>query len=100
MTKQEAHKVVEKLGFTVRKGKELFYLYKYKGRLIHTTAIPKGKGQLHVENDFRQQLRISRDQLALAIKCPFGADEYIQHLKDKNIIEAEEDENSELPGKK
>jgi hypothetical protein len=90
MTKQEAHKVVEKLGFTARKGKEIFYLYKYNGRLIHTTAIPKGKGPLHVENDFRQQLRITRDQLALAVRCPFGAPEYLRHLKEKNIIEEEE----------
>jgi hypothetical protein len=99
MTKQEAHKVVEKLGFTVRKGKEIFYLYKYKGRLVHTTAIPKGKGPLHVENDFRQQLRISRDQLTQAIKCPFGAPEYIAHLKAKDIIEDDDAEETKPSGK-
>jgi len=90
LTKQEAHKIVDKLGFQLRKGKELFYLYKHNGRLITTTAIPKGKGPLYIENDFRQQLKVSRDQLALAKKCPFGAEEYLHHLIDIGAIEDDE----------
>lgn len=90
MTKQEALRIVEKLGFTARKGKELFYRYKHNGKTITTTAIPKGRGVLHVENDFRQQLRVSRDQLALAKKCPFGAQEYREHLAEIGLIEEEE----------
>ena len=93
MTKQEAHRVVEKLGFTSRKGKELFYLYRHNGLLITTTAIPKGKGPLHVENDFRQQLKLSREQLDLAKKCPFGAKEYVTHLKAIGKIEEEEEDS-------
>jgi hypothetical protein len=94
LTKQEAHKIVAKLGFESRKGKELFYLYRYKGKLITTTAIPKGKGPLHVENDFRQQLKISRDQLLLAKKCPFGAEEYQAHLAGAGLIEEDNPEGS------
>ena len=86
MTKQEALRIVDKLGFTARKGKELFFLFRHKGRLITTTAIPKGKGTLHVENDFRQQLRVTREQLALARKCPFGAEEYLRHLAEIGLI--------------
>jgi hypothetical protein len=89
LTKQEALRIVEKLGFTARKGKELFFLYRHQGRLVTTTAIPKGKGPLHVENDFRQQLRVSRDQLALAKKCPFGAEEYRRHLTEIGLIDEE-----------
>jgi hypothetical protein len=98
MTKQEALKIVEKLGFTARNGKELFYKYRHKGVLITTTAIPKGKGQLHIENDFRQQLRVSREQLALAKKCPFGAEEYLKHLAEIGLIE--EEEESKPPGRR
>lgn len=87
LTKQEALRIVEKLGFSARKGKELFFLYRHNGRLITTTAIPKGKGPLRVENDFRQQLKVNRDQLALAKKCPFGAEEYRKHLAEIGLIE-------------
>ena len=90
LTKQEAHRIVEKLGFQSRKGKELFYLYRHEGKLITTTAIPKDKGPLHVENDFRQQLKVSRDQLLLAKKCPFGAKDYKEHLAGIGLIEIEE----------
>lgn len=89
MTKQEALRIVEKLGFTARHGKELFYKYVHQGKLITTTAIPKGKGTLHIENDFRQQLRVNREQLALAKKCPFGAKEYRQHLTEVGLIDEE-----------
>jgi hypothetical protein len=92
MTKQEALRIVVKLGFVARNGKELFYKYVYDGRLITTTAIPKGKGTLHIENDFRQQLRVNREQLALARKCPFGAAEYRRHLVDIGLIEEDESE--------
>jgi hypothetical protein len=95
MTKQEAHRVVAKLGFSARKGKELFYLYRFNGKLVTTTAIPKGNGTLHVENDFRQQLKISREQLRLARKCPFGAEEYITHLKAIGRIENDEERSEE-----
>ena len=89
MTKQEALRIVEKLGFTARHGKELFYKYVYQGKLITTTAIPKGRGPLHIENDFRQQLRVNREQLALAKKCPFGAKEYRKHLAEVGLIDDE-----------
>jgi hypothetical protein len=89
MTKQEALRIVEKLGFTARHGKELFYKYVYQGKLITTTAIPKGRGTLHIENDFRQQLRVNREQLALAKKCPFGAKEYRKHLAEVGLIDEE-----------
>jgi hypothetical protein len=92
MTKQEALRIVEKLGFTARKGKELFFTYRHNGKLITTTAIPKGKGTLHVENDFRQQLRVNRDQLALAKKCPFGAEEYRHHLVEIGLIDKDEED--------
>jgi len=90
MTKQEALRIVEKLGFELRPRKEIFCLYKHKGRLITTTAVPKGRGPLYVENDFRQQLKISREQLALAKKCPFGAKEYKGHLIELGLIEEDE----------
>lgn len=89
MTKQEALRIVEKLGFTARHGKELFYKYIHQGKLITTTAIPKGRGTLHIENDFWQQLRVNREQLALAKKCPFGAEEYKEHLVEVGLIDEE-----------
>lgn len=87
MTKQKAHRVLEKLRFSPRYGKELIYKFYYEDRLILTTAIPKGKGDMKVVDRFRQQIKLSRDQLAAAIKCPFGFPEYVQHLQDSGNLD-------------
>ncbi len=89
MKKREAHRVARKLGFEERKGKEIQYQYRHAGVIVATTAVPKGKGELYVANQFRQQLRLDQRQLASAIKCPFGAIEYEQHLAEIGIIEPE-----------
>jgi hypothetical protein len=92
MTKQEAGRVVIKFGMQERKGKELFYKFIWQGTTILTTAIPKGRGSLHIEDKFRNQLRLNAEQLADARKCPFKRQHYVQHLKDIGLI-PEEDES-------
>lgn len=86
MTKQEALKVVRKLGLRERKGKEIFFKFVYGGTTILTTAVPKGKGELRIERKFRQQLKLTKEQLAAAVKCPFKRRHYLKHLRDLAVI--------------
>ena len=86
ITRQEAGRVVKKFGMQERKGKELFYKLVWKGTTILTTAIPKGRGPLHIRDKFRNQLRLDHEQLADAVKCPFKESHYIEHLKSIGLI--------------
>lgn len=88
ITKQEALKVVRKLELEERQGKEQFFKLVYDGAIILTTAVPKGKGPLRIEDKFRKQLRLSKEQLADTIKCPFKRVNYIKHLTDIGKIAA------------
>jgi len=80
MKKKETLHVIEKLGFEIRTKRENFALYRHGGKLILTTAVPKGRGDLHVKNQFRQQLKLTETQLNEAVRCPFGRKEYLEHL--------------------
>lgn len=80
ITKLEALRVVAKFDLQVRKGKELFFKLVYEGQTILTTAVPKGRGTLHITDKFCNQLCIDRDQLRGALKCPFKKKDYLEHL--------------------
>jgi hypothetical protein len=80
ITKQEALRVAQKLGLQERKGKEQFFKLVHNGMTILTTAVPKGRGPLRVADKFRNQLRLNREQLNGAIKCPFKESDYREHL--------------------
>jgi hypothetical protein len=84
--KQEAIRILKKLHFEIRSGKERFARFTYGGRLVLTTAVPHGKGAMHVSDKFRKQLRLSEAQLAEAKACPFGFDAYLEHLRAFGII--------------
>gem|GEM_PF-2992262 len=87
--------MVRKFGMKERKGKELFYKFVWKERIILTTAIPKGKGPFNCGNDFRKQLLLSEEQLESARKCPFKRPDLIAHLKNAGEI-PEDDEDDEV----
>lgn len=89
ITKQEAGRVVKKFDMEERKGKHLFYKLIFNGRIILTTAIPKGKGPLNCKDKFRNQLYLSEEQLDKAIDCPFKLADFIRHLKAINKISEE-----------
>jgi hypothetical protein len=84
--KQQATKVLKKLNFEMRVAKERFAKFRHKGKLILTTAVPKGKGDMYVSNQFRKQLKLSDSQLREAINCPLGYREYLDHLIRSEII--------------
>ena len=89
ITKQEAGRVVKKFEMEERKGKHLFYKFIWNGRLVLTTAIPKGKGPLNCRDKFRNQLHLSEEQLDKAVDCPFKLSHFIAHLKSIGLIPEE-----------
>lgn len=91
ITKQQAIRVATKFGMEERKGKHLFYKFIWKGVLVLTTAVPKGKGPLHCRDKFRSQLRLSEGQLEDAVACTFNASHLIEHLKQIGRIPDDDD---------
>ncbi len=81
MKKREALHVVTKLGLEVRKGKEIFFKLVHDDRVILTTAVPKGKGEFRIEDRFRNQLLLTKEQFRDAIRCPFKRKHYLAHLE-------------------
>jgi hypothetical protein len=86
ITKQEAGKVVTKFGMEERKGKHLFYKLIWEGKLVLTTAIPKGRGPLNCRDKFRNQLCLDEKQLSDAVACPFKRSDWIEHLRNIGIL--------------
>ncbi len=85
--KTEALGVLKKFRFEIRSGKERFAKFYYEDMLILTTSVPQGKGDMHVSNQFRQQLKLNPQQLKDAVNCPLKYDGYIEHLKQIGQIE-------------
>jgi len=85
--KNQALKVLQKLKFKYRTNKERFAKFYFEETLILTTSVPKGKGDLYVSNQFRQQLKLNEQQLSDAIRCPLDFNKYIEHLKSIGKIE-------------
>jgi len=84
--KREALSVLEKLCFDARTRKERFAKFFYDGKLVLTTAVPKGSGDNYSSNQFRQQLKLDEEQLGQAIRCPFRYKDYVAHLRDHGHI--------------
>ncbi len=90
ITMQDAVKVVKKFDLVERKGKHLFYKLVWDGETKITTAIPNGRGDLHVRNQFRNQLHLQPHQLDTAVKCTFKKSDYIRHLREIGILPEED----------
>ena len=81
ISRQEAIRVLEKLGFVPRKGgKELRYKYVHDDITILSTSIPKGRGDLYIRDKVRKQIALDNEQFMGALSCPFKAAHYLAHL--------------------
>jgi len=83
ITKQNAIRICRKLGLKERTGgKEIQFKLVHNGITVLTTAVPKGKGELHIEDKIRKQLGLNHEQFAGADECPFKEVHYLKHLGD------------------
>ena len=86
LKKTQALHVLAKLRFEIRSAKERFAKFYHEGKLILVTSVPQGKGDMYVSNQFRQQLKLSEDQLRHAILCDFNYPEFIEHLRGRGHV--------------
>jgi hypothetical protein len=83
---QEFDRVVEKLGFKTRDGKDLLAWLEYGGRVVVRTRRSKGSGDLPFHHSIRQQMKLDAEQLREAIACSLGRQEYIEILRTKGLL--------------
>lgn len=86
LEKTQAIHVLSKLKFEIRSAKERFAKFYHEGKLILVTSVPQGKGDMYVSNQFRQQLKLSEDQLRDAIRCSFNYPDYVLHLRGRGHV--------------
>jgi hypothetical protein len=81
ITKQEAVRLLRKLGFSERTGrKHMRFIYFYGEVRAVSTTVSYGRGELHIEDQIRRQITLNREQFVDALACPFKEEHYIAHL--------------------
>ena len=83
----EFDRLVHKLGFVTRDGKDLLAWFEYDGKVITRTRRSKGSGDLPMQHSIRQQLKLNNDEFARAIGCTLTLEEYVEILKSKGLIQ-------------
>lgn len=86
---QEFDRVVEKLGFRTRDGRDLLAWFEHNGRVVVRTRRSKGSGDLPFQHSIRQQMKLDTEQLRQAIGCSLGQREYIEILRKKGLLGAD-----------
>ncbi|MDI6793513.1 MAG: hypothetical protein QME81_11720 [bacterium] len=87
--KQEVVAVLEnKLAINFRVTKELNGWFVYEGKKIARVTIPKGRGDLRkgTQSSIINQLKLTNELFSRLIECPLGEEEYVQILKEKQLI--------------
>jgi hypothetical protein len=85
---REARRMLQKLRFVSREGKDTNYSLYYEGTFILWTKLSQGEGDISgkIPHKIRSQMKLCPQQFQKALDCPFGYDDYIQKLKDKKLI--------------
>ena len=80
-------RIVEKLGFETRDGKDLLAWFSYEGKKVVRTKRSHIKGRdLPFQHSIRQQMKLNEEELRQVIGCTIGQDEYVELLKGKGIL--------------
>jgi hypothetical protein len=87
MKVHEFEKIVSKLGLKVRNSGDRLAWFEYNGQTVVRTKRSHGNKE-QPGNLIRQQLKVNERQMAGLIKCNVSLEDYIQILRDKNIISA------------
>ncbi|MEW5766335.1 MAG: hypothetical protein AB1797_01740 [bacterium] len=87
--KQEVVAVLEnKLAINFRVTKEVNGWFVYEGKKIGRVTIPKGQGELRkgTQSSIVNQLKLTNKLFSQLIECPLGCEEYMQILKEKQLL--------------
>lgn len=82
----EFERIVGKLGLKTRNSGDRLAWFEYQGKTITRTRRSNQTGDLPFSHAIRQQLKLNESQLRDLLACPFGLPEYIQLLRDKDLL--------------
>ena len=85
MTSLEFDRIVAKFRMETKQGRHLRAEFYYEGRKILTTYRSHGRKDNPVYQ-IGKQLALSQTQLRDAIRCTLGLDDYIEILREKDLI--------------
>lgn len=77
-----------KLGLEIRNTGDKHAFLRVEGKVVITTLRSFGSGKLsgNIPHRIRQQLKLNDDQFRDLLRCPLGREEYIDILRQKNLI--------------
>jgi len=80
--------MLDKLHFKAKGKRENQYYFFHDERLILTTAVPKGDGDIRkgTANEIRSQMLLCYKQFQEAYSCPLRHDDYVRKLQSKGRI--------------
>ncbi|NOT30876.1 MAG: hypothetical protein HOP15_10560 [Planctomycetes bacterium] len=85
MKAREFDSVVAKFRMETRHGRDLHAWLTYEGKVLVRTKRSGGRDD-HPKDLVRSQLKLDEQQLHAAIRCTFGREDYLAHLRKKGII--------------
>lgn len=93
MRVREALRAFEKLRMQIREGRDTLAFFWCGERLVLWTKVPHGRGELKGRLPYyiRQQLKLNEEQFRKLVRCEMKRTEYVQILKDKGIIDKDEE---------
>ncbi len=94
MKVHEFEKIVNKLGLKTRNAGDRLAWFVYNGQTVVRTRRSQGNKE-QPGDKIRQQLKLDEKQLAGLIGCEVSLEDYINILKDRKIIAAEPQSNSQ-----
>ncbi len=83
---REFDRIINKFEFTTRRSGDLLAWLEVDGVKVVRTRRSFKRGDLPMQHSIRQQLKLNEDQLRQAIDCTLNRDDYIDILRDKNIL--------------
>lgn len=80
-------RMLEKLGFETRDGKDLLAWFTYEGKKVVRTKRSHIKGRdLPFQHSIRQQMKLNEEELRQVLGCTIGQPEYVELLRSKGIL--------------
>ena len=80
-------RMMVKLGFETRDGKDLLAWFTYEGKKVVRTKRSHIKGRdLPFQHSIRQQMKLNEEELRQVLGCTIGQPEYVELLRSKGIL--------------
>ena len=80
-------RMMDKLGFETRDGKDLLAWFTHDGKVVVRTKRSHIKGRdLPFQHSIRQQMKLNEEELREVLGCTIGQREYVELLRRKGIL--------------